>query len=374
MELKKFWEIFVKNKWLFAILFIASALRLYGLEGMGLGVDEALTILQAKDFSQIFYLAKTVEFSPPLYYFIAFAIFQALKSIFFLRLFSALMGIILVFLMYALAKETFGKETAMIAAFLAAISPSLVAYSHLMRNYEFFFVLIFLAIIFTKRYSGERKGLAQLAISNALLLLATYLGFLILAAECLVLKLSGAKNRAIAGLIGFAVIFLLTVMAILMKKTQDYNAIFSERYFFQFGRIATDFAYMAYKFAGGGLTIKTVLSLSPLLFIAVPIMLFAFAKGAWPEKGKITALHYFMAVPAAIAFALSLIGSPIFHYKYSSYLLPMFIIFAANGFAKIENPRLKGLAIIAVAACWIASVAFFYYASASNGWNAFLGV
>ena len=371
MELKK---IFARNKTIFLILLLAFVLRIYGLNTMGMGVDENLTIMQAQDFSKIAELGKTIEFSPPLYYLIVFTIFQIFQDLFFVRVFSAIMGVLLIFLVYFVAKEFFGEKTALLAAFLTAINPNLIAYSHLMRNYEFFFVLIFSVIIFTKKYIGTGKNLANLAVSNILLMLTTYLGFLVFAAECLALKLNKAKNRIIIGLAAAVGLFLLPIILTLAKRTQDYNSIFAGRYFFNIEKIAVDFAYMLYKFSIGGITIKTAIGISPILLIVVPVILLLFLKGLWIDKNRFNILHYFLFIPAVIAFSISLFGSPIFHYKYSSYLLPIFLIFTAKGLSEIKNKRLQRVLFAIIVVCWFAAIMTFYSISTADGWNAYLGV
>lgn len=367
-------EAIIKNKYLFIILILALFLRVYGLSAMGLGVDETLTIKQAKDFSQISYLAKTVEFSPPLYYLIAFTIFQTTHDFFYVRLFSAIMGVILVLLIFMLAKEIFGENTAIFASFLAAINPNLIAYSHLMRNYEFFFVLMFLTIIFTKKYAKTGKNLANLAASNAIMLLTAYHGFFILAAECLFLKLNKVKNRIIIGLIAIAGISLLPLIPLLLKRTADWNAIYAKIYFLNLGQIAIDFFYMLYKLSIGGLTLKTTIGISPALFIVIPIVLFLFFKGIWIEKGRDYLLHYFLLVPAGIAFVFGLSGSLMFNHKYLAYLIPIFLIFVANGLSKIKNQNLQKVLLAIIIICWAIATLTFYSISKTDGWNAYFGL
>lgn len=367
-------EIILKNKYLIVIIFLGLFLRVYALGNMGLTSDEGTTLQQAKDLSNVFKYSQTVEMSPPLYFLTTFVVYQIFHDVLFVRLISVIMGTFLILLVYILTKRLFEENAALIAAFLVAINPNLIAFSYLLRTYSFFFVLMFLIMIFSKKYIETKKDLLHLAVCNALLLLTTYFSFLILTAEFLALKINKIKNAVILKLLAVIFIILLPLSVIILNRMQFYNSFFitTDSSAFGLGRIFFDMAYSFYRFSAGKITIQIIkenLLLSPILLAAIILVLFLFIKGVWFKNSKITVLHYFLAIPLVLSFGFSFFGFPINFYPYTSYMLPMFLIFAANGLAKIKNAKLQALLLVIISISWFFSLLIFYSTTPTQTWT-----
>ncbi|HAL61915.1 MAG TPA: hypothetical protein DCP08_05845 [Chloroflexi bacterium] len=119
-----------------AILFLALALRSFRLDGQSLWSDEGVSVaLAQRDLATIARDAAH-DIHPPLYYYLLH---------FWVRLFgtgeiavrslSVLCGLLLVFFTYLLGRALFDDRVALVASFLAAISPFQIYYSQETRMY-----------------------------------------------------------------------------------------------------------------------------------------------------------------------------------------------------------------------------------------------
>jgi mannosyltransferase len=118
------------------IILLALSLRCYRLDGQSLWADEGNSAaLAARNLATIARDAAR-DIHPPLYYYLLHfwvRIFGNSEIAF--RSLSALMGTALVFVTYLLGQELFNRRTALIASFLAAISPFQIYYSQETRMY-----------------------------------------------------------------------------------------------------------------------------------------------------------------------------------------------------------------------------------------------
>lgn len=121
---------------LLLILLLASALRLYRLDGQSLWADEGNSAaLALRSLSQIARDAGH-DIHPPLYYWLLHFWVRAFgNSELGLRSLSALLGVLLVALTYLLGERLFGRSVGLAAAFAAALSPFQVYYSQEARMY-----------------------------------------------------------------------------------------------------------------------------------------------------------------------------------------------------------------------------------------------
>jgi len=121
---------------LFLILVLALVLRLYRLSGQSLWYDEGTSVaLAQRDVSTIIQSA-AADIHPPLYYLVlsAWVRFFGTGEIA-VRLLSVGVGVAVVCVVYLLGRRLFGQTVALVAAFLAALSPFLVYYSQETRMY-----------------------------------------------------------------------------------------------------------------------------------------------------------------------------------------------------------------------------------------------
>ena len=123
---------------LIALTALAAALRLPTLGSQSLWLDEVLTGNLARgNLGDLFQLVAHQEANPPLFYLFEWAWTRlAGTSEFALRLPSALFGIALVPVGYAIGKKLAGERTSVALAALVAVHPLLVYYSQEARGYS----------------------------------------------------------------------------------------------------------------------------------------------------------------------------------------------------------------------------------------------
>jgi len=121
---------------LLAILVLAAALRLFRLGAQSFWNDEGTSARVAERSLPLITAAAVADIHPPLYYY-ALHFWRDLwgESEFALRSLSAVLGVLLVWLIYLLGHQLLGEPTALIAAFIAALNPFQVYYSQEARMY-----------------------------------------------------------------------------------------------------------------------------------------------------------------------------------------------------------------------------------------------
>lgn len=119
-----------------AILLLALALRSFRLDGQSLWSDEGVSVALAQcDFANIARDAAH-DIHPPLYYYLLhFWVRLFGSSEIAVRPLSLLCGLLLVLFIYLLGRALFDERVALVASFLAAISPFQIYYSQETRMY-----------------------------------------------------------------------------------------------------------------------------------------------------------------------------------------------------------------------------------------------
>ncbi len=128
---------------------LAAALRFWRLRHQGFWFDEASTSQEIRFTpGQMLTLLKHYESTPPLYYAVAWIwgrIFGFGEAG--LRSLSAVCGVLVVPLAYALGDKLFSRRTALIAAALVATNPLLIWYSQEARAYQLALLLIAVSLL-----------------------------------------------------------------------------------------------------------------------------------------------------------------------------------------------------------------------------------
>ncbi|MBN1318611.1 MAG: glycosyltransferase family 39 protein [Anaerolineales bacterium] len=170
--------------WILAILFIAFALRVFGLALYPFNGDEYETIAEIK---QIGLNWQSMAYSVPMHFWRLFG-----SGEFWLRIPSAYFGMVTVALLYRLTFRIAGVRAAMISLILAATSPFNVYHSQDLRFYALFILASTLMILATLRWRKEPgPASARLMILCGLLVcLSHFLGILAFASILIVAFLS----------------------------------------------------------------------------------------------------------------------------------------------------------------------------------------
>lgn len=134
---------------IWVILVIAAGLRCVGLTSRDFWYDEAFTGVVIRQSWQSMMSALISDVHPPLYYFLVKAFAAPYSySVFGMRLFSVVFGVLAVWAVYRLAKNLFTEQVALYAALITALSPFAVQYAQEARMYSLLVVLILLATDF----------------------------------------------------------------------------------------------------------------------------------------------------------------------------------------------------------------------------------
>src|SRR3989344_7483761 len=143
---------------LFAILLLALALRVWGIDSRDIWYDELLTIQQSeKSISEI-----NVDVPTPIhYYFVHLFLFFG-KSTSVLGLPSVIFGLLTVLLVFLTAKRIADERVGLVAAFLLAISPMHIEFSQqiLFFSYFVFFSLLSFYFLLNFIFSLSKNSIA----------------------------------------------------------------------------------------------------------------------------------------------------------------------------------------------------------------------
>jgi 4-amino-4-deoxy-L-arabinose transferase-like glycosyltransferase len=183
------------------LLAVAAVLRLPTLSLQSFWYDEAYIPVHVLHAS----LGATLhswlqdENTPPLWYLIVWAVSRVFSTgVVALRLPSALFGIALVWIGWALGAELGSRRTQVTLAAIIAVNPAFVWYSQEARAYELYALLAglsFLCFVRVRRL-GSRGSLAWWSIVSILALLTHYFAVFLVAPEALVLLADAARGRA----------------------------------------------------------------------------------------------------------------------------------------------------------------------------------
>jgi uncharacterized membrane protein len=175
--------------YLWLILILAAGLRIYQINNRDFWYDEAFTGIAVREKFHDMMAMIINDVHPPLYYFLTkFFASSFGYSVFGIRLFSAIFGVLGVWALYLFTKELFDRRTALWAALIIAISPFAIQYSQEARMYVLlvFFITI-AAYFFTRALKTNRtKYYVFWGIFTGLSFLTHYMGLVFSAVYFLV--------------------------------------------------------------------------------------------------------------------------------------------------------------------------------------------
>ncbi|MFA6383172.1 MAG: glycosyltransferase family 39 protein [Parcubacteria group bacterium] len=165
--------------YLWLILILAAVLRLRNLAYRDFWYDEAFTGVAVKEkFSDMIQMIIN-DVHPPLYY-ASLKLFASFfdYSVYGIRLFSAIFGILAVWAAYLFAKELCGKRAGLFAGFITAIAPFAIQYSQEARMYTMlsFFLLISAYFFLRALKNNSTKNYVFWGIFLGLACLTHYMG------------------------------------------------------------------------------------------------------------------------------------------------------------------------------------------------------
>ncbi|MCL5998732.1 MAG: glycosyltransferase family 39 protein [Chloroflexi bacterium] len=225
------------------LTFLAAILRLADLTGRSFWLDESYTLDRIAGswldvLNNVVYVqgGYTVDAHPPVYFLLLKAwTYIAGDSEFALRLVSALGGVVIVPLMYALGRRLFSQRAGFIAACFALLNPAFQGYSHELRMYSLVICLAALsAYLLYRGVQSRRPGLFLLAWFDVVViaLLAHYSFIALLTMQMVFMAISAYRwlprlriRHFVALFCCLAAIIVLCVLALRITQLSSFVAI-----------------------------------------------------------------------------------------------------------------------------------------------------
>jgi mannosyltransferase len=292
------------------LIVLAAALRFWRLRHQGFWFDEANTSQEVRySPGPMLTLLKHYESTPPLYYAIAWVwarIFGFGEAG--LRSLSAVCGVLVVPLAYALGAKLTSRRAGLIAAALAACNPFLIWYSQEARAYELVVLLTGLSIL-AFVYAEEEPtpwALAAWAVASALALATEYYSVLVVVPAAAWLLWRHRRVRAVQVGIGAVVVWSLPLLwfAISQNATRHASWIAPIPLGHRLAQVIPQFL-IAFGAPGGGVLVRIADAIA--LIALISLVLRAWRAGASAERGAVIAAGLF-AAGIAINFLLIAIG------------------------------------------------------------------
>jgi mannosyltransferase len=143
-----------KNAWVFLTLFCALglAIRLLGIAAESFTLDEATSLIIARmPILKIFSYLQKSDVHPPLYFLLLHFWRIGGEGTSFLRLLSALVGVLTIPATYFLGRRLFNQEIALVTSLLVGLAPLHIYYSQITRGYSLLILLTVLSFLFLLR-------------------------------------------------------------------------------------------------------------------------------------------------------------------------------------------------------------------------------
>ncbi len=405
LEHRAWWMTVTGRRWsqalLIATLLLGSALRLLNLNADSLWADEVVTgTLARMDASTLLGIVSVYDDHPPLVYLIAHALSLFHDSDFVLRLPAAFAGILSISVLYVLGRRLWGASAGVLAAFLAAVWPTLIHYGQEARQYAL--LALFAAFSLYWLYVGLTQGKLWAWIGYTLATLAMlythYFGFLLLASQVVfalvyaVTRLSRPHGRRAEFLTRVAAPWVGALALIAVAYSPWYSALQtqSQRLLGNPGASPAQIPAMQTMLKVWPLLVRPSLRFfgehHPLLVWGlVGAAVAGVAYGLWRKRSL--AVVYLVITLVAPIFALSFISST--HFFHPRYLFPsllLVLLFAAQGLAWLvtliaarlrSSPQARPLAVLAVFALilvWVTPALRAYYREEKEDWRGVAGL
>lgn len=335
-----------------AALAAGLALRLVALTAGTLELDESYTVIQSRhSLVDILRLAPT-DPNPPLTS-LCFHLWTSLfgTSELAWESFSVVFGVLTIYLVARLAARLFGPTAGAAAAWLLAVSPPHVVYSQQMRSYSLALAIaVWTAGALLRDLDAPTRASGAAWLAGSFLLVNThYYGLLIVAgffaAAFLVRRRSvpSLRRPLVQGaVLGLALVP--TLVALYLQYTRYYSFDWIPKPSSSLGlELLRSFGGTVTSFPGTAAG-SSALGLAALLVVAAG----AGSVALWrARRAAAWVLWLWIAVPTLLALAVSALGRPFLHPRYTVLWLPPLVVLAAGGLARAGRWRLVAAVVLA---------------------------
>lgn len=379
------------------IVVLGTALRLYGLAGASLWVDEIYSIAYRGSLP-ILELITAPEPHPPLY-FAMLKYWMALfgQSAFATRFLSVLFGVFAIVAMYYLGKQLFDRRAGYVAAVLLALSPFHIHASQTVRMYEpltFFAILsLYFFVKMVENHNGGSKY--WYVISTTLMCLTHLFGVFIILAQNIYFAgvfLTDTTGHRWADLKRWLLVqsavgvifshFLVILLPRLLAATgggQSNVAWLEAPQLIDIWHVmlAIAGAPLQYPIINFGPSIKRMAMILLLVgTVAVLAGLLQFntrnlrtwnVNRQWGRQKVLAGL--ILVVCLLVPFVLSYLLTPMFVFRYAAPATVGFILLIASGIATIRNAPLQVVLMLALVLSSVALVGAYHETSTEENWE-----
>lgn len=403
-----------ENRWLIAILILGIFLRIFELGKESFWLDEAETVFSTqKSPSYIISSTYTKVLAPeyflytkggimPFYFLVTYYWTKMMGlSEFKLRLFSAITGIVSIYLIYIIGKELFRKKVGLFSAFILSINHQHIYYSQEARTYSLLVLLAMLSVYFLYKMLSSQKLFNKIgySISTSLMIYTHYYGLFILLFEGIyVLILIKTHRNYIKNIImPWIIVFLaylpwLPSLIKLALKGQGLNVIHGPLTISQLARLFvsisswvsldfdTRYSLVNSQFNHitllGGLTIASVILISLLFYFLflkeflIFIMIIIKKKENIFKQKNYLFLVLWLIIPIFVPLIIAVLfpkSSAFGDIRYVLFATPAFYIIISKSIAGIKNLRINAFKIISIILLLSVMPIYSYYANYDKG-------
>ncbi|MCI0409168.1 MAG: glycosyltransferase family 39 protein, partial [Acidobacteria bacterium] len=355
----------IRDRWLWIILLLGVAVRLYGLGERSLSYDECQQYWASQGNALI--SNREITLDPPLFAVLLHAWSLVGRSETWLRLLPCLLGILGIPAIYGLSQRISGDaSTARVAALFFALAPYPIRYSQSLRVYSLTLLLCALlpAAWLAGKENDSLRRRFRIAVLTCAGLLAMYgviwLAGTLLAAALLFPASGDSWNRL--GRAGFLIAGMVAALPFYLYSLPTQMSQGTPGYFYEDKFLPLDHLSSAVTFLGRGLLglsgyFSFVHPASALLFGALALL--GMARLARDPSRRPMLLVFALAILAAAgasAFRLYPFGAT----RQMLYAAPLFYAFAAHGILALRPLARGSLTLLCVAALMVGCGVFLY--------------
>jgi 4-amino-4-deoxy-L-arabinose transferase-like glycosyltransferase len=378
-------------QWIFLILIlmIAAILRMYGIGTEDVWVDEANTVLIAEQTLPGI-AGSEVQATNPVLYHMGLHVWMRLfgEGAAALRMFSALLGVLLVLFLYRVTRALFRESAAWVVAVLAAVAPLQIYHSQQIRMYTLLPAASVLAMYFCIRYleDGRPLHLAGCAAATMAALFTHNYGIFLLPAHAAALLFLGTPRRRwiLAGLLVVLAASRTTLWYPMLRHATDHQsaspgsqtwmATLWEENGFLGSLLATLKAFVPGGAQPKHIPVPSVawiaagsLLLTTIFCLLGALQLLQRGSGPNPQRSRIAVCFLYLIVPLLVAGLASTLTTPVYVAgRCDQLVFPIFLLLVATGIRRLKLGVVR-IAAVAVLVLFSGMTLNSYYRSRSAG-------
>tara|TARA_Y100000034_G_C6877557_1_gene401601 strand:+ start:428 stop:1798 length:1371 start_codon:yes stop_codon:yes gene_type:complete len=340
----------MKNRWilLILILLLGFSLRLYDLDKESLWFDEAITVNEIKQdkLSDIIKSVYEIEGKPPSDYIMLHYWGKLFGlSVFALRFFYLIFGVLGIYVLYLLGKELFNEKVGLISSFLMSISAINILYSQELRAYTSFVFWTLLSYLYFTRVVKKDSNYIHLSLVNAFTNTVHYFGIINMGVQNIIMlvlfikkKISLKKWIYAQILPSFA--FLISIKPFLVLFVEFHYALQS---------IFMSKFLLPFSIAQFGILLFMV----PFIILFFISFLFFYYADVWIKlydrmKKKIVLPIIILVWILFFVMAMNILLTPSFFTRYSIFMVPFFYLALSKMFVDLHSKKKLAVYLIII--------------------------